>query len=93
MVGTRAKIEVLVREVLRPLGDDEKIGRTVIALNDFAIRRSLTNRGLSTRQAADQAIGSGAGVGTVRCARTLSDLSWPQAAEMSRPRGVRTGAE
>ena len=33
--------------------------------------------------------------GTVaaRRARTLSDLSWPQAAAMSRPRGVRTGAE
>ena len=24
---------------------------------------------------------------------TLADLSWPQAARMSRPRGVRTGAE
>ena len=25
--------------------------------------------------------------------RTLADLSWPQAARMSRPRGLRTGAE
>ena len=44
-----------------------------------------------------QMAGCGAGTdgGTVaaRRARTLSDLSWPQAAAMSRPRGVRTGAE
>jgi hypothetical protein len=45
------------------------------------------------RGVADQAAGCGARAGVVRRARTLSDLSWPQAAEMSRPRGVRTGAE
>ena len=30
---------------------------------------------------------------SLRRALTLCDLSWPQAAKMSRPRGVRTGAE
>lgn len=49
-------IDALVREALRPLGDNEKIVRTVIALTDFAVRRSLANRGLSTQQAADQVI-------------------------------------
>ncbi len=49
-------IEALVREALRPLGDNEKIIRTVIALTDFAVRRSLADRGLSTQQAADQVI-------------------------------------
>ena len=49
-------IEALVREALKSLGDNEKIIRTVIALTDFAVRRSLANRGLSTQQAADQVI-------------------------------------
>ena len=40
-------------------------------------------------QAAGNAVRSRAGW----CCRTLADLSWPQAARISRPRGVRTGAE
>jgi AcrR family transcriptional regulator len=49
-------IEALVREALRPLGDNETIVRTVIALTDFAVRRSLVNSGFSTRSAAEQVI-------------------------------------
>src|SRR5258708_8429104 len=49
-------IEALVREALRSLGDNEKIIRTVIAITDFAVRGSLTDRRLSTHQAADQVI-------------------------------------
>src|SRR5262249_42119688 len=57
------------------------------------------NRGKTAEEQAqqrtqlDQSAGCGAGTETVRRARTLSDFSWPQAAKMSRPRGVRTGAE
>ena len=49
-------IEALVREALRPLSDNETIVRTVIALADFAVRRSLVKSGLSTRAAAEQVI-------------------------------------
>ena len=36
---------------------------------------------------------AGRGSGSRLRSFTLADLSWPQAARMSRPRGVRTGAE
>ncbi len=49
-------IEALVREALRALGDNETIVRTVIALADFAVRRSLVKSGLSTQQAAEKVI-------------------------------------
>src|SRR5271170_6321484 len=41
----------------------------------------------------DQAAGSADRSSSLRRSLTLADLSWPQAARMSRPRGVRTGAE
>jgi len=39
------------------------------------------------------AAAAGASLGALRRRLTLADLSWPQAAMMSSPRGVRTGEE
>lgn len=39
----------------------------------------------------DQGVVAPAAVARLRRRRSVSDLSWPQAAAMSRPRGVRTG--
>jgi len=47
-------LEAVVREALRPLGDDEGTVATVIALTDFAVYRSLTTGGMSTEAAADR---------------------------------------
>lgn len=49
-------IEALVREALKPLGDNEKIVRTMLSLVDFAVRKSLVKSGLTTQQAAEQVI-------------------------------------
>lgn len=47
-------LEAVVREALRPLGDDEGTVATVIGLTDFAVYRSLTTGGSSTEAATDQ---------------------------------------
>lgn len=47
-------LEAVVREALRPLGDDEGTVATVSALTDFAVYRSLTTGGASTEAAANR---------------------------------------
>jgi AcrR family transcriptional regulator len=50
----RQLIEALAREALAPLGPGEHQVRTVVALTDFAVHRSLLEAGLNTEQAAEQ---------------------------------------
>lgn len=47
-------LESFAREALRPVTRSENLVRTVIALTDFSVYRSLTRSGLSTPAAADQ---------------------------------------
>ncbi|MHB8648095.1 MAG: TetR/AcrR family transcriptional regulator [Thermomicrobiales bacterium] len=47
-------LEAVAQEALRPLGDDERMVATVVALTDFAVYRSLMSKGLATQVAADQ---------------------------------------
>jgi AcrR family transcriptional regulator len=47
-------LDELIREALRPDYDDEQLDRTVTALTDFAVFRSLTSGGMSTEAAAGQ---------------------------------------
>jgi AcrR family transcriptional regulator len=54
MARRERRIEAVVQEALRPIGSNEAALRTTIALTDFAVYRSLTTSGLSTRAAADQ---------------------------------------